>query len=85
MDMKKYYQKLLWIPAATPNNSILGYRIPLIKVDFTEKYPDRPHIWSLFLHTDQNKPPNTRVTEGGHWALLEFTNPVSEYFRESKY
>lgn len=110
---KRLYQKLLWIPAAIPANTILGYTIPLIDVNFTEKYPDRPHIWTLYLHTDQNNPPqlpyypkhhenafsedychdwnitrdgklkyNSRVSEGSHWALLEFINPISEFYRE---
>lgn len=114
--MKKLYQQLLWIPAAIPCDTILGFTIPLIKVGFIEKYPQRPHIWSLYLNTDINDSPtlpfypkhlenafsedyihdwnltkdgklkyNSRISEGNHWALLEFTYPVSEYFRESKY
>lgn|SRR5574338_656654 len=108
----KLYQKLLWIPKAIPTNNMLGFKIPDIDVDFTEDYKTRPQIWTLYLHTDINNPPNlpfipkhhenafhedymhdwniyngklkygSRISEGNHWVLLEFKQPISEFYRE---
>jgi hypothetical protein len=113
MQNIKLYQKLLWIPKAIPDNTIRGYSIPLIKIDFSENHKDRPFLfWSLLGCTKENEPPllpyipisfsnawledfihdwnivNGKLkynsgSEGNHWVLLEFKNPVSKYYRKS--